>query len=185
MNTHKRMSVIAGVWGILVLTGCAGSPGVVDADSSPSEATSSPSPTKTSSPTPTPEAASDLSFDTGGAGVAGLGWGDPFMGDPAFTVLAPDDGNGSWSYTDNANGCTIFFYQGAVTDLDMSQSDRDISDAFLTIMLGARMDGVTREDVSANAFDDSIWQSDLASTVAVRTIWGRRPTKAPGWIPLA
>lgn len=171
MNRSPQRCVgAAALAGVVFLAGCS-APAVVDASPTP-PVTESKSPTPT--PTETSASSGDLSFDDGGGDltVSALDWGDPFQNDPGFSVLSPDDGNGSWSYVDNETQCRLVFYQGAVTDLDFSADDRTITDQFLTIMLSARMEGVTQEDVTANAFDDSIWQPDRDSTVAVRTIWG-------------
>lgn len=179
MSTQRRVSMITLAAVILLLPGCSSlTPANTEPTSTPLADASAPA--EEASPTPTPDSRvaappTDLSYDAGAdldPAVWRVAWGDPFQTDAGFTVLSPDNGNGSWSYVDSANQCHLFFYQGAVTDLDMSHDDRTITDDYLSIMLSARMEGVTREDVSKHAVDDMVWQADESGTVSVRTIWG-------------
>jgi hypothetical protein len=86
--------------------------------------------------------------------------------------VSPDEGDGSYSYADAATQCRLFFYQGLVTDLDMTQDDRTISDDFLATVLTETVNGATREDLAAHAFDDLVAQYPGPGTASIRTIWG-------------
>ena len=87
------------------------------------------------SPTPTSDARvaappTDLSFDEAAdldVSTWRVEW-VPLFPEDGFSILSPDDGNGSWAHTDDATGCQMFFYQGLLTDLNMAQDDRAISD---------------------------------------------------------
>ena len=141
----------------------------------PEETKSPPAPDPTSTAVTVSTAPSDLSFEAGSAldgGDWNMGWGDAFPSDPTFSVLSPDDGHGSYSYTDGANQCRLFFYQGSVTDIDMTKDDRTISDEFLVTMLTGTVTGATVEDVAAHAYDDTVLQHPGPGTAATRTIWG-------------
>lgn len=170
-----RVGVIALALCSVLLAGCA-SP-----TSAAPEEPRTPSPSKTRDPEPTPSASSeatlptDLSFEAGEVlddGDWEVGWGDNFADSPGFTVATPDDGNGSYSYTDTATQCTMFFYQGMIDDIDMTQDDRTISYDFLATVLTGTVAGATREDVAAHAFDDVVAQYPGPGTASVRTIWG-------------
>jgi hypothetical protein len=182
MPTQWRVSVITLAATIVLLAGCAPlAPASSQKSPSPdSDATSRPSKTPTPVASPSPEMTLlDVSFEDGATLKAGewdTAWLELLQGDPGFTVKSPDDGNGSFSYTDSATQCQIYFYQGSVTDLDMSQDDRTISDDFLATVLTETVEGATREDVSAHAFDDAVGhfsESDAEwGAVDTRTIWG-------------
>lgn len=81
---------------------------------------------------------------------------------------------------DDANQCKIDFYQGAVTDLDLSQDDRTLSDDMLATIASPLTNGVTREDVATYAGDDAIPRFG-PGTVPVRTIWATADDKT-GWL---
>ncbi|WP_457098376.1 hypothetical protein [Microbacterium sp. P5_E9] len=168
---------------ILLLPGCSSlTPASTEPTSTPqAQATPEAEGTASPAPDPTPTAAapttapSDLSFEAGSALAEGdwdMGWGDAFASDPTFSVLSPDGGDGYYSYTDLTTQCELYFFQGSVTDMDRSQNDRVISDDFLATMLLGTVDGATREDVTAHAYDDSVFQHPGPGTAATRTIWG-------------
>ncbi|WP_345802817.1 hypothetical protein AAIB33_06945 [Microbacterium sp. AZCO] len=161
--------MIALAFGIVVLSGCSAL--IPTAGASPSA-----SATRTRSPSPAPAAApADLTFDAGESLDGGdwqIGWVDVFQSDPGFTVTAPDEGKGSYSYADAETQCQLF-YQGAVGDIDMSRDDRTISDDFLATVLTGTVAGATREDVTAHAFDDQVLQHPGPGTADTRTIWGQ------------
>lgn len=114
----------------------------------------------------------DLSFETG-ADLDPAAWRVQwFTFGNGYSELEPDDGNGHRANTDNASQCSIDLYQGTVFDLDWSQDDRTISDEMLWVMASGIMPGATREDVTANAFDDSVPLFIDEGTVPFRTVWG-------------
>lgn len=175
-STRSSVGVLALALCAALLSGCAAPGSVADATPTPRQSSAKPSP---STPTPTSSAPSppeDLSFEAG-AGLADgdweMGWGDNFADNPGFTVLSPDDGKGSYSYTDAETQCRLFLYQGEVTDLDLAQDDRTISDDFLATVLTGTVEGATREDVAAHAYDDLVGQYPGPGTASTRTIWGK------------
>jgi hypothetical protein len=180
-SAQRRVGVVALAIGVVVLSGCtAQTSGSPESSRTPTTNQSKPAtPTAESSPAAAtgPETAlpADLSFEAAGALPAGdweVGWGDNFPDSPGFSVLRPDEGDGSYSYADTTTQCQMFFYQGSVTDLDMTQDDRTISDDFLATVLTGTVEGATREDVAAHAFDDLVAQYPGPGTASTRTIWG-------------
>jgi len=162
--------------GLLLLAGCSpASPVAVDDSVSPStQATRS---TTESAVSPSPQTVAlpaDLSFEAGSELELGdweTGWAESLGSTVGFSVESPDDGNGSFAYADDATGCRLSFYQGTITDLDMTKDDRTISDELLTIWM-TNNGGLTPEQVAANAYDDVAAQYPGEGTVATRTIWG-------------
>jgi hypothetical protein len=167
---------------MLLLAGCASA---APADGRPPSEAGAGSPTKApalATPTPSPSQSAapatppaDVTFEAGSALAAGewdVGWVEVLADTPGFSVAAPDDGNGSFSYTDDGTGCAMRFYQGSITDLDMTQDDRSISDDYLGVMMAALVEGSTREDVAAYAYDDLAGQYPAEGTVSTRTIAG-------------
>lgn len=167
------MSVIAGALGVLLLAGCGGPPGSAEAESTQSATASSPAPTPT--PTEVSEPFTELTFAAGAdldPAEWAVGWDDQFQTAEGFSVLAPDDGNGSWSYLDESTGCAVSFYQGALTDVELSGDDSLDTDRMLAAILGASITGLTVDDVRANAGNDSFVQTRPGGTVAIRSIGG-------------
>ncbi|MFH8250115.1 hypothetical protein ACH3VR_07100 [Microbacterium sp. B2969] len=173
-SAQRRVGVIALAIGSLLITGCA--------SGAPPQAAQSPTPVvepgtarRSPSPSPTPterRAPSDLSLDHG-ADLDPSEWRVQWFtfGD-GFSELSPDDGNGSWSITDDATQCEISFYQGTLAGIDYSQDDRTITNELLTLMVGAISAGATREDVESHAFDDAVPLFFDDDVLPMRTIWG-------------
>lgn len=164
------------VTAILVLAGCS-SPDSESRGGTPSPATSSPEVTTAPTPTPTEEQL-ELTFGAAEDLVGEewqIAWADPFITDEGFAVLAPDDGNGSWSYTDIGSGCEIHFYQGQVLDLDWSQDDRAVSDEMLAILAMVTPTPEDAANVSANAGDLSLDLESDQGYVDLRAIGGAFP----------
>lgn len=173
MKTPSRVSAVAGSLSILMLAGCAGSPEAADADPSVSASKTTPRPTPSATQTVAPF--SELTFAAGAdldPAEWSVSWDDKFQIDDDFSVLSPDDGNGSWSYVDNTTGCGISFYQGSITDIELTGDDGVDTDRMLTAILGASMPGVTFEDVQANAGNDSFLQAQPGGMVEIRSIGG-------------
>lgn len=142
-----------------------------------------PEPTDSSSDAATPEPTeadgeppTDITFETGAELDPALwvvGWDDRLMAaDERFAVSSPDDGNGSWAYLDGQTQCTIAFYQGAITDLELGADDRASTDNMLAAVLSTQIPGVTPADVSANASDDHVAQTTQEGTVEIRMVGG-------------
>jgi hypothetical protein len=101
------------------------------------------------------------------------GWDDRLMAaDERFAVSSPDDGNGSWAYLDGQTQCSIAFYQGAITDLELGADDRESTDGMLAAVLSTQIPGVTAADVTANASDDYVAQTTQEGTVEIRLVGG-------------
>ncbi|MEV5071369.1 hypothetical protein MRBLMI12_003000 [Microbacterium sp. LMI12-1-1.1] len=102
-----------------------------------------------------------------------VGWDDRLMAaDERFATSSPDDGNGSWAYLDGQTQCTVAFYQGAITDLELGADDRESTDNMLAAVLSTQIPGVTGADVSANASDDYVAQTTQEGTVDIRMVGG-------------
>lgn len=185
LATQRRVRVIALMVGIFLLSGCA-SPTLASTQESSAPAPitlphrASPAPTPSS--TPNAEAASgeplELAFGSAEELVDpqwGFEWTDPFITDDGFAVLGPDNGQGSWSYTDLATKCELHFYQGEVFDLDWSQDDRAVSDQMLAILATGTPTPEDSANVSANAGDIRIALEPDGGAVELRVIGGGFP----------
>lgn len=174
-STRRRLSAAALVAFLVLLPGCAVLPSLgeitpvaTDDSADPSEDADS---TEQADPDLPP---SELTFEAGAdldPARWSVQWGDSFVTDEGFSVLSPDDGNGSWSYLDGANQCEVLFYQGGMADLDMSQDDRTLTDDFLATVLAGTVTGSTRADVDEHAFDHDLKGLGVES-VTFRAIWG-------------
>jgi hypothetical protein len=132
--------------------------------------------------TATPEAGdaamppTDITFEAGAEldpASWRAGWDDRLMAaDERFAVSSPDNGNGSWAYLDGQTQCTIAFYQGAITDLELGADDRESTDSMLAAVLSTQIPGVTTADVTANASDDYVAQTTQEGTVEIRLVGG-------------
>lgn len=177
MNTRRRVSVTAlALVSIVFLAGCA-APTVNSAATPPS----SPSP-REPAPTPTVEPASDeglvLTFGSAEQLIDprwGVEWTDPYLTDEGFAVLAPDDGEGSWSYTDLSSSCELSFYQGEVSDLDWSADDRVVSDQMLAYLATGNPTPDDLTAVAANAVDVPLVLEPYDGQVEMRVIAGSFP----------
>jgi hypothetical protein len=129
------------------------------------------------SPTASPSRSPSASGDASAGGITfeagadldpswGAQWGDPFIGSADFTVYSPDDGKGSWSYQENATGCIIGYWQGAVDGLDASAGDSALSDKLLAIQFDAEV-----SDVASYA-GDTVSFSSFAGPIAARSVAG-------------
>jgi hypothetical protein len=105
----------------------------------------------------------------------GVTWSDPFVNDSSYTLLAADDGNGSWAYTDVTTTCELHFYQGQVVDLDWSQDDRVVSDQMLAILAMGTPTAEDRAQISANAGDFALGLVPDGGEVQMRVIGGSFP----------
>ena len=161
---------------ILLLPGCSSlTPASTEHTSTPQADSTDPGIEASPTPTPTDGAVvpTDLSFDES-SNVDVSTWRVewvPLFPEDGFSILSSDDGNGSWAHTDDATGCQLFFYQGLLTDLNMAQDDRTITDDLLFILTSAAVDGVARRDIAEYAYDDVAPQWTQAGTVDMRTIW--------------
>ncbi|MFH8250116.1 hypothetical protein ACH3VR_07105 [Microbacterium sp. B2969] len=145
------IAVVAGA------TACTMSP---TSTSTPS-ASASPTPTGTASPTVEIKLADGDLLDPNQTAA----WADPLKSAPGYTVDVVDDGSGSWSYTSDATGCTIGYWQGALTRLDASSDDSNLSDELLAAQFGT-----TTDQIAAFAKDDIApfrTPSELVQTRAV------------------
>lgn len=133
------------------------------------ETSAAPSPTSSA----TPEETVDFSFAGGGALAAHVGlveWVDPFINDEQFPVLQADDGNGSWSFTDAANGCELRFFQGWISDVAAEPEDRAATDAVL-LATGAQLNpDLTASDVEQYADSLLVPLSAADAEVATRVL---------------
>ena len=163
--------------GAVLLAGCS-APAGTDADSSSSAKPKSPSPSGTPTPTDLPPelAPTDVTFEAGAdldPAKWTAGWTDVLMStDTRFAVSTPDDGAGSWAYLDTQTQCSVAFYQGAITDLQLGADDRESTDNMLAAVLGGLIPGVTGADVSANASDGQVAQATQEGTVDIRIVGG-------------
>ncbi|WP_243075051.1 hypothetical protein [Microbacterium sp. SS28] len=163
--------MIALATAFLLLTGCAASSG-----SRASEPTGSPDP-----PDATEEPAAEvvepaipleLTFEEGDAlepGSIAAEWTDPFANNPDFSLLSPDEGNGSWSYTDDTNGCTVGFYQGTLTDFAPEPTDEASTISAIAAIAAAKDDQITAEIVETYGDDFPVEQTQEGGEVS---LWG-------------
>lgn len=107
-------------------------------------------------------------------------WGDPLMADAAFTLTTPDDGNGTWAYTQNSSQCEVRFWQGDISSITGADDDRTLSDAVLATWLQVGTDQVT-----ASAQDDAVgYFTGEAARTQVRAVAGT--TQSGGsWVAAA
>lgn len=64
-------------------------------------------------------------------------WGDSLMFDDAWVGIAPDDGQGGWTYGTADGACTAQFWQGYISDVPTPVGDDRLgSDAMLAMLLG-------------------------------------------------
>lgn len=174
-QSRGGMAIIA--IALLTLAGCS-SPEPTD-DASPRPAAQE---SETSSATPVPTesplelAPAKVTFEAGAdldPAVWVAGWTDVLMAtDERFTVSTADNGNGSWAYIDTQSQCTVAFYQGAITDLQLGADDRESTDNMLAAVLSPQIPGVTGADVTANASDGQVAQSTQEGTVDIRVVGG-------------
>lgn len=112
-------------------------------EGSPSE---NPSPSaETDRPTEGPSG-STLSFSEGLdlATDTYIEWGDGLVADDRWKVVAPDDGNGGWTYGTVDGTCTARFWQGHTTDVPVVPGDDSASsDAILGVLLQTPTSEVT------------------------------------------
>ncbi|AZS42132.1 hypothetical protein ABTZ44_07900 [Microbacterium oxydans] len=63
-------------------------------------------------------------------------WGDGLVVDDGWKIVAPDDGNGGWTYGTVDGTCTARFWQGHTTDVAVVPGDDSASsDAILGVLL--------------------------------------------------
>ena len=106
-----------------------------------------PSPTAAPTTAPSDEPADDPAGDlpssltfADGVGIpatAYIQWGDGFLTDESWKTVAPDDGNGGWTYGTIDDTCTAQFWQGRIPDVPTVAGDDSVSsDAMLAVILG-------------------------------------------------
>ena len=175
---HSSARAAAGlVLAAFLLTAC--TPDVSGARRATPEPTGSASGKATATPEAEDDAAmppTDITFEAGAEldpASWRAGWDDRLMAaDERFAVSSPDDGNGSWAYLDGQTQCTIAFYQGAITDLELGADDRESTDRMLAAVLSTQIPGVTTADVTSNASDDYVAQTTQEGTVDIRLVGG-------------
>lgn len=117
----------------------------------------------------------DFSF-AGGAELAGrvgvVEWAVPLAREDRFAVLSPDNGNGSWSFTDTANQCRLTFFQGALSDVPAGVDDRESTDAVLLTVFGANDPNVTAEIIAQYTEDATVPLWGISGSVEVRVFGG-------------
>jgi hypothetical protein len=127
-SAQRRVGVVAlaSAFAFAPLSGCA--PPVSESiDDSPTPRAAPASPSATSGDPTVIGPPEDLTFEAGddlAVDSVRVEWTDPFATDAEFSVRSPDDGNGSWSYTDDTNRCAVSFYQGSLTDFVEGSGDR-------------------------------------------------------------
>ena len=106
----------------------------------------------TSTAAPTPDqtgdgswAGTDLTFDAGALLASGtyIEWADGMIASDDYAVDSPDDGNGGWSYTHLATQCIASFWQGTITDFDLTGGDEYLSDQVLAQDFGEQAADIT------------------------------------------
>lgn len=177
MNRSTQRCVgAAALAGAVFLAGCSAPASAPSESESPSDNAATRAPQESPSPTESPSPFADVTFEAGDdldPATWTAGWTDVLMStDERFTVSAPDDGNGSWAYLDARTQCSIAFYQGEITDLQLGGDDRESTDNMLAAVLGAQMPGVTGADVTANASDGQVAQATQQGTVDIRLVAG-------------
>lgn len=129
---------------VLPLSGClyaqipANAPSGEGPEPAPS-ASSSTVPSDEPSAPPTGDLPSSMSFADGAAlpATAYIQWGDGLLVDDGWTTVAPDDGNGGWTYGTADGTCTAQFWQGLIPDVPTVPGDDSASsDAMLAVILG-------------------------------------------------
>lgn len=69
--------------------------------------------------------------------TAYIQWGDGLIVDEGWKTVAPDDGNGGWTYGTVDDTCTAQFWQGLIPDVPTVPGDDSASsDAMLAVILG-------------------------------------------------
>lgn len=96
-------------------------------------------PTEQPSEVPSGDLPSTMTF-ADGADIppnAYIQWGDGLIADDGWKVVAPDDGNGGWTYGTIDDTCTAQFWQGLIPDVPTVAGDDSLSsDAMLAVILG-------------------------------------------------
>lgn len=143
MALSRTPALLALITATLVVSGC------VSVRPGPAITSDAPAPIETGDAddtgTPGGSGAPDaLTFADGDALTPGtrVEWGDSLFAKEGYTLSIPDDGNGSWGYTQDATQCTILFWQGSYTGADAAD-DRGLSDSLLATWLEATLDEVT------------------------------------------
>ncbi|WP_091227850.1 hypothetical protein [Microbacterium sp. 3J1] len=104
-----------------------------------------PAPTPSASPSddtteePTGDLPPTMTFADGNdlPATAYVQWGDGLIADDGWTTVAPDDGNGGWTYGTADGLCTAEFWQGLIPDVPTVPGDDSASsDAMLAVILG-------------------------------------------------
>lgn len=112
----------------------------------PTESVPSIEPEGTDEPTDEPSGGTTLTFAEGLelSDSAYIEWGDGFLADDAWKTVAPDDGNGGWTYGTADDTCTAEFWQGRITDVPVVEGDDSASsDAILGVLLQSSTADIT------------------------------------------
>ena len=92
-------------------------------------------------------------------------WADPFTALPGFSIAQADAGDGSWAYRQDATGCVLGYWQGAVQGLDPAGGDRDASDQLLALQFDGDVADVADfigDDVAFDSFTGPVQARSVA-----------------------
>ncbi|KYJ97262.1 hypothetical protein [Microbacterium sp. CH1] len=115
----------------------------------PESAPKAPSPTaapQTDSPADGPTSGATLTFAEGTelSADAYIEWGDGLLTHDRWKTVAPDDGNGGWTYGTVDGTCTAQFWQGLIADVPTVSGDDSVSsDAILGVLLQSTTTDIT------------------------------------------
>ncbi|MCT1397144.1 hypothetical protein M4D51_15570 [Microbacterium sp. p3-SID338] len=115
----------------------------------PESAPTAPSPTagpQTDTPADEPTGGTTLSFAEGTelSADAYIEWGDGLLTHDRWKTVAPDDGNGGWTYGTVDGTCTAQFWQGLIADVPTVSGDDSVSsDAILGVLLQSTTTDIT------------------------------------------
>lgn len=146
-RTSTRLLAAAAIGAsALGLAGCL-SAMIPDAPSTPTSS-AAPEPTKSTGGAEGADGSwsgGDLGFADGTRLASGtyIEWADGMAASDDYAVASPDDGNGNWSYTHVATQCVASFWQGRVSDFDLTAGDENLSDQVLAHDFGQEVSALT------------------------------------------
>ncbi|MDY0909477.1 hypothetical protein [Microbacterium sp. CFBP9034] len=124
-------------------------------------------------PAPTPEPI-DLGFGAEEEQVTGswlMGWVPPFPdGDERFEESVSDDQPPVREIFDTENGCSILMEVSGLTQEEVPENDRVISDTILARSVVESPSSADIDTMGAVATDDALWQEDETATMDFR-VW--------------
>lgn len=110
-------------------------------------------------------------------------WGDGFIADEGWKVVAPDNGHGEWTYGTVDDACTARFWQGLIRDSEVKdegvRDDQKGSDLLIGSVLGLS------EAEVAGAVNTSEFSYLVGGTGGVENRWASGQDGDRSWIVAA